>query len=79
MVESGEVTTPDGQVLNYPTLNYRKEVVEKDKVNSLVDSLAAASSRLDRLDLGSSSARHDRYETSNDVIGISRHDRYDSR
>jgi len=36
VVESGEVTTPDGQVLNYPTLNYRKEVVEKDKVNSLV-------------------------------------------
>ena len=39
VVESGEVTTPDGQVLNYPTLNYRKEVVEKDKVNSLVGKL----------------------------------------
>ena len=36
VVESGEVTTPDGKVLNYPTLHYRKEVVEKDKVNSLV-------------------------------------------
>lgn len=36
VVESGQVTTPDGQVLNYPTLHYRKEVVQKDKVNTLV-------------------------------------------
>lgn len=36
VVESGEVTTPEGQVLTYPTLNYRKEVVETAKVNSLV-------------------------------------------
>ena len=36
VVERGEVKTPDGKVLNYPTLQYRKEVVEKDKVNSLV-------------------------------------------
>ena len=36
VVESGEVTTAEGQVLHYPTLNYRKEVVETDKVNKLV-------------------------------------------
>ena len=36
VVESGEVTTPEGQVLTYPTLSYRKEVVETAKVNSLV-------------------------------------------
>ena len=27
VVERGEVKTPDGKVLNYPTLQYRKEVV----------------------------------------------------
>jgi len=36
VVEAGQVTTPDGQVHYYPTLGYRKESVEKDKVNKLV-------------------------------------------
>ena len=36
VVEAGEVVTPEGKLLEYPTLNYRKERVEKTKVNKLV-------------------------------------------
>ena len=45
VVESGEVTTAEGQVLHYPTLNYRKEVVETDKVNKLVGKSTFQSSK----------------------------------
>ena len=31
-----EVTNPDGTKVNYPSLNYRKETVERKKVNGLV-------------------------------------------
>ena len=36
VVESAEVTTADGKVLTYPTLQYRKETVNTDEVNKLV-------------------------------------------
>ena len=35
-IESAEVIQPDGSKITYPTLEYRQEVITKDKVNSLV-------------------------------------------
>jgi len=35
-IESAEVIQPDGTTITYPTLEYRQEVITKDKVNSLV-------------------------------------------
>lgn len=36
VIESAEVTSPDGKVATYPTLQYRKETVDKDEVNNIV-------------------------------------------
>ena len=35
-IESAEVIQPNGQSITYPTLEYRQEMITKDKVNSLV-------------------------------------------
>ena len=36
VVESAEVTTPDGQVLDYPTFQLRKETVDRHQVTNIV-------------------------------------------
>lgn len=36
VVESSEVITPDGKVITYPSLQYRKETVDKEEVNKIV-------------------------------------------
>jgi len=74
VVEAGEVVTPDGQVHHYPTLTYRKESVEKDKVNKLVgvdlsaDKIAAL---LSKMSLPSKALDSQRIEVE---VGPTRHD-----
>ena len=36
VIESAEVTSPDGKVSTYPTLQYRKETIDKQEVNNIV-------------------------------------------
>jgi len=74
VVESGEVKTPEGKVLNYPTLQYRKEVVEKDKVNSLVGvdlSADKIADLLSKMSLPSKALDGNRVEVE---VGPTRHD-----
>ena len=35
-VEAAEVVTPSGETIHYPSLSYRTETIQKNKVNKLV-------------------------------------------
>ena len=76
VVESAEVTTPDGKVNTYPTLAYRKETINKDDVNKIVGielNATEIASLLSKMSLPSSVSSKDKNKV--DVeIGPTRHD-----
>lgn len=76
VVESAEVTSPDGKVAIYPTLQYRKETVDKDDVNSKVGIQIESSEiakLLSKMSLPSEVSKKDKNKI--DVeIGPTRHD-----
>jgi len=74
VIEAGQVTTPDGQVLEYPTLSYRKESIEKDKVNKLVGvdlSADQIAKLLSKMSLPSKALDSDKVKVE---VGPTRHD-----
>jgi len=73
-IESAEVVTPEGKTLTYPTLEYRNEIITKQKVNSLVGINASSqdiANLLSKMCLDSKSKNADQIEV---TIPPTRHD-----
>jgi phenylalanyl-tRNA synthetase beta chain len=76
VVESAEVITPDGNVLTYPSLRYRKETVDKDEVNKIVGidiSSDEVANLLSKMSLPSTVSKEDKIKVIVE-IGPTRHD-----
>ena len=75
-VEIGEVTTPDGKVVTYPTLQYRKQTIDKDEVNKIVGIQLGSSEiakLLTKMSLPSTVSKEDKNKILVE-IGPTRHD-----
>ena len=76
VVESGEVTTPEGTTLTYPTLQYRQETINKDEVNKIIGIQLESSKVAELLSKMSLPATVSNQDTNKVIveIGPTRHD-----